>query len=83
MRKAWAAEPETSKPPMPKLYWDASRLNLPENAQAAETETIIDSIVAFLGRFVFLKDDALYLLVAVWIVATYLCQEFDYTDRSC
>lgn len=41
-------------------------------------ENIVDSVIAFLRRFVFLKDEALYLLVAVWIIATYLYQKFDF-----
>lgn len=41
-------------------------------------DSIIDAVSAFVRRFVFLKDESLYLLVAVWIVASYLVQEFDY-----
>jgi hypothetical protein len=45
---------------------------------ATPTENIIVSVAAFLRRFVFLRDEALYLLVAVWIIGTYLHQDFDF-----
>jgi hypothetical protein len=39
---------------------------------------LIDSIVEFVGHFVFLAKHELYVLVAAWIVATHLHQQFDY-----
>jgi hypothetical protein len=39
---------------------------------------VVDAVAAFVSRFVFLKDEALYLLVATWIIATYLQGDFDY-----
>jgi putative DNA primase/helicase len=47
--------------------------------EAPPAENIIDAVIAFVHRFVFLKDEALYLLVAVWIVATYFHQDFDFS----
>src|ERR1044071_8531524 len=39
-------------------------------------QTIIDEVAAFVRRFVWLKDDTLYVLVATWIVETYLVDQF-------
>jgi Protein of unknown function (DUF3631) len=50
----------------------------PIRPAALPAENIVDSIIAFLRRFVFLKDEELYLLVAVWIIATYMYPTFDY-----
>lgn len=41
--------------------------------------TLVGRIAAFIERFVFLKDKALYQLLALWIVHTYLMDEFDHT----
>ncbi len=41
--------------------------------------TIIDNVAEFVRRFVFFKEESLYLLVALWIVATHLHSEFEYT----
>ncbi|MCZ6769845.1 MAG: DUF3631 domain-containing protein, partial [Acidobacteria bacterium] len=41
--------------------------------------TIIDSLVRFLERFVFLKDKSLYQLISLWVVSTHNYQLFDYT----
>jgi Protein of unknown function (DUF3631) len=43
------------------------------------TENIVGAIMTFVRRFVFLENEVLYLLVGVWIISTYLCQEFDYS----
>src|SRR6266850_7591732 len=40
---------------------------------------LVDHIASFIERFVFLKDKALYRLLALWIVHTYLVDEFEYT----
>jgi hypothetical protein len=40
---------------------------------------LIDRIASFIERFVFLKDKALYRLLALWIIHTYLMDEFDHT----
>ncbi|MGI9102515.1 MAG: DUF3631 domain-containing protein [Terriglobales bacterium] len=45
----------------------------------ARTTTIVENISAFVERFVFLRDSSEYLLLAAWILATYMCQKFDYT----
>jgi len=43
------------------------------------TETVIDTVANFVRRFVFFKGPCLYILVAAWIVATYMYKDFDYT----
>src|SRR3981081_4336642 len=43
------------------------------------TPNLVDRIAAFIERFVFLKDKALYRLLALWIIHTYLMDEFDHT----
>jgi hypothetical protein len=40
---------------------------------------IMEDVEAFIRRFVFLRDEALYTLAAVWVIATYLTDLFDYT----
>jgi hypothetical protein len=40
--------------------------------------TIIDQVAVFLERFVFLKNKSLYLLIALWVVATYIVETFEY-----
>lgn len=41
--------------------------------------TIVDDVSAFVKRFVFLERECIYRLVALWIVATYLHESFQYT----
>ncbi|MDA2935490.1 hypothetical protein MYX82_14310 [Acidobacteria bacterium AH-259-D05] len=41
--------------------------------------TTIDRLAQFLERFVFFKDKSLYLLIALWVIATYKTQLFEYT----
>jgi Protein of unknown function (DUF3631) len=52
-----------------------------ENPSANPTpnSNLVDRIAAFIERFVFLKDKALYRLLALWIIHTYLMDEFEYT----
>ena len=40
---------------------------------------LVDRIACFIERFVFLKDKALYRLLALWIIHTHLVDEFEYT----
>jgi len=40
--------------------------------------TIIDRVAVFLERFVFLKNKSLYSLIALWVVATYIVEIFEY-----
>lgn len=49
-----------------------------ENEVKATDKTIIDGIIEFLKRFIFFKEESLYTLVALWIVATHLHMEFEY-----
>src|SRR5262245_53204054 len=49
-------------------------------ADAIPEDNILDKIIAFLRRFVFLRDDSTYLLIAAWILSTYLTDIFDYTS---
>jgi|GEM_PF-1263193 len=44
----------------------------------AASPAILDRIIAFVKRFVFLRTQSMYLLVALWIIATYLHGEFQY-----
>jgi len=45
----------------------------------ASPENVVEHVVAFLKRFVFLKQPSMYRLLALWIIHTYLIDEFDYT----
>jgi Protein of unknown function (DUF3631) len=49
------------------------------HAAEAETTYLIDKVVKFIKRFVFLRNEADYVLVAAWIVATYLHKNFEFT----
>ena len=40
---------------------------------------VVETVSTFVKRFVFLKEQSLYRLLALWIVHTYLIDEFDYT----
>ena len=40
---------------------------------------VVDRVSAFVKRFVFLKEPSLYRLLALWIIHTYLVDEFEYT----
>jgi hypothetical protein len=40
---------------------------------------VVDNVATFVKRFVFLKDPSLYRLLALWIIHTYLIDEFEYT----
>src|SRR5215472_6820988 len=42
-------------------------------------ENVIDNVAAFIRKYVFLKDPSVYVLLSVWIVATYVYEEFDFT----
>ncbi len=55
-----------------------------ENAPARKDEeqndnTIIHSVAAFLRRFLFLKEQEHYMLIATWILATHLHKRFEYS----
>ena len=39
---------------------------------------IVEEVAEFIRRFVFLREDVLYDLAAVWVIATYLTDLFDY-----
>lgn len=47
-------------------------------AEKSGESNIVEDIAAFIRRFVFLREDALYDLAAGWVVATYLTDLFDY-----
>jgi hypothetical protein len=40
---------------------------------------VVDRVSTFVKRFVFLKNPSLYRLLALWIIHTYLIDEFEYT----
>lgn len=42
-------------------------------------QNVVDQVAAFVKRFVFLKEPSLYRLLALWIIHTYLIDEFEYT----
>jgi hypothetical protein len=49
------------------------------NSKSAVTgSNIIEDVVLFIRRFVFIREEALYYLAATWIIATYLADVFDY-----
>jgi hypothetical protein len=86
--EAWLKFKERKTPPLSKgsdmakpksfgLVPDAGAPKASANS-VCEAGAIVDKVLSFLKRFVFLKDESLYLLVAVWIITTYLAQEFDY-----
>jgi hypothetical protein len=50
-----------------------------DSAATSQPPTIIDRIAEFIERFVFLREKVLYGLIALWVLATYLHEEFEYT----
>jgi hypothetical protein len=48
-------------------------------ASPSHSENIVDRLAAFIRRFVFLKEPSLYRLLALWVIHTYLIEEFEYT----
>ncbi len=40
---------------------------------------LVDSVAAFIERFVFIKDKQVYRLLALWVIQTHLYKEFEYT----
>lgn len=40
--------------------------------------TLVDRVAQFIGRFVFLKEQSIYLLLALWVIGTYLYEDFDF-----
>lgn len=49
----------------------------PGNSKPADG-CIIDAIIMHLKRYIYFNDDSIYLLVALWIAATHLHQEFEF-----
>src|SRR5262245_28792282 len=47
-------------------------------AKAWLTRDLIAVVINILKRFVFLKDDRIYLLISVWVLVTYVYQRFEY-----
>jgi hypothetical protein len=47
-------------------------------SKAWSTHDLITKIVNTIRRFVFIRDDRLYLLIAIWTIATYIYECFDY-----
>jgi len=41
--------------------------------------TLVEKIVPFIERFVFIKDKQIYRLLALWVIQTHLYKEFEYT----
>ncbi len=40
--------------------------------------SLVDKIAQFIERFVFIKEKAIYTLLALWVIGTYLHEEFEY-----
>ena len=40
---------------------------------------LVEQIARFVERFVFIKDKAIYRLLALWVIQTYMYKEFEYT----
>jgi putative DNA primase/helicase len=40
---------------------------------------LVDKIARFIERFVFIKDRQIYRLLALWLIQTHFCKEFEYT----
>lgn len=51
----------------------------PAPALEAAAETVVDKIARFIERFVFLKTESLYRLLALWTISTHMQAEFEYT----
>jgi hypothetical protein len=51
---------------------------MPTSRVNTSPSNIIDRVAEFTARYVFLPHKRLYRLLALWVVATYLHQEFDY-----
>jgi hypothetical protein len=47
-------------------------------AKAWLTRDLIAAVSNILKRFVFLKDDRIFLLISIWVLATYVHQRFEY-----
>jgi hypothetical protein len=45
---------------------------------SADSSNIVDRVASFVERFVFLKSKPMYLLVALWIIATHIHEDFEY-----
>src|SRR5579862_9797260 len=45
---------------------------------ATENPTLLDDVVSYIKRYVFLKDESLYRLIATWIIGTHLHHDFDW-----
>jgi hypothetical protein len=58
---------------------NASPAFSPASANPLQTDNVVDHVAAFLKRFVFLKQASMYRLLALWIIHTYLIDEFEYT----
>jgi putative DNA primase/helicase len=57
----------------------ALTVSLHNDAQALPKDVSpVHQIAAFLRRFVFLKDDSIYYLIAAWVLCTYMTEIFDY-----
>src|SRR5205807_3149134 len=51
---------------------------LPEVVPSMNDGMLLDAICKHLEQYVFIKDRKLYRLVALWVIATYLHEEFEY-----
>jgi len=52
--------------------------NSSRTSKAPTARIVVEDVEAFIRRFIWLPNESLYFLVAVWIVGTYLVDEFSY-----
>src|SRR5262249_16704043 len=85
--KGWTLEKKAHKAREAKRKQKAEVQDEPEEkeeipqkllAKAWLTRDLIAVVVNILKRFVFLKDDRIYLLISVWVLVTYVHQCFEY-----
>jgi hypothetical protein len=78
---AWAHSAEAARPPTRGGVPDPSHLHTasPVTWPARPNVILVDQVANFIERFVFLKDRALYLLLALWVIHTHLIAEFEFT----
>ena len=62
---------------MEELFAESSEDSGAARERPGVADSLVDRISNFVKRFVFLKERSLYLLIALWVIATYIYEEFD------
>jgi hypothetical protein len=72
---------QAARPPTRRLMPDPSHLHTasPVICPVRPSLILVDRVATFIQRFVFLKNHALYLLLALWVIHTHLIAEFEFT----